>query len=145
MARLYPQLFVKYEVNIYNGPESFPNYLKNSEYKQSLILDLKKRKAVSALVFDKALYENAKCYAAEQGASGEMGHDRVKCKKENYAEACSYGMFSGKDIAMQLLVDHNVPELGHRNGCLDKLFGKIGVSTHDHTKRKTCAVLEFDY
>jgi hypothetical protein len=145
LARLYPQLFVKNELTMYNGSANNPDYLKNSEYKMSLIKDLKKRKAAEALIFDKDLYENAKCFAAEQGTLGLWGHDRVKCKKENYAEACSYGMFSGKDIAMQLLIDHNVPDLGHRNGCLDVLFSKIGVSVHDHIKKKICAVLEFNY
>ncbi len=151
LARLYPKLFVEYELKGYNGTEEYINYIReskeksryeSSKYKKSLIKELNSREAIPALVFDKELYEDAKCFAAEVGLSGREGHNRVQCEKYNYAECISYGMFTGKDIAMQLLIDHDVPSLGHRKICLDNRYTKIGVSVHDHKKWDTCAVLE---
>jgi tetratricopeptide (TPR) repeat protein/uncharacterized protein YkwD len=132
LARMYPKDFAKYELT--NHPDS--------KYKSSLIAQLKNAKATLPLNFDKELYENAKCFAAEQGKRGDTGHIRKQCKKNNYAECCSYGMESGKDIVLQLLVDKDVPSLGHRKNCLNNEYTKIGVSVHEHKKWDTCAILE---
>ena len=56
--------------------------------------------------------------------------ERIKCNDGNYAECCSYGMHSAKDIVMQLLIDHDVPSLGHRENCLNNEYSKIGVSKY---------------
>lgn len=143
LARLYPKQFVSNEVEDYTGPEKNKMYLLGSTYKESLIKHLNALKPTTAFIFDKSLYENAKCFAEESGEKGIRGHDRINCKKENYAECCSYGMTNGKDIALQLLIDHDVESLGHRNICLKSTYTKIGLSTHSHTLSGTCAVAEF--
>jgi uncharacterized protein YkwD len=145
LARLYPQQFVKIELEKYLGTEEYGNYLKDSSFKKSLIRTLNGAKPRAALKFDATLYENAKCFAKESGNAGTVGHVRKKCAKGNYAECCSYGMNTGKDIAMQLLIDHKVNDLGHRKICLDGSYTTIGISTHEHKEWKTCAVLELNF
>jgi uncharacterized protein YkwD len=142
LARLYPNDFARIELANYNGTKKYGDYLKKSKYKTSLKATLNKMKPVEALLFDNDLYENAKCYAKEMGDKGTEGHTRKICKKENYAECCSYGMETGKDIVMQLLIDHDVAGLGHRKICLDSSYKKIGISVHPHKKWQSCAVLE---
>jgi hypothetical protein len=145
LARLYPQQFVTLELENYLGTVEFGDYVKDSSYKKSLIRALNGSKPKAALKFDATLYENAKCFAKESGDDGTQGHLRKICPKGNYAECCSYAMRTGKDIAMQLLIDHNVSGLGHRKICLDGSYTSIGVSTHEHKEWHTCAVLEFNF
>jgi uncharacterized protein YkwD len=130
-------------VKNYFGTARYGDYLKDSEYRKSLIVHLEAMESVSALVFATELYENAKCFAKEQGEAGTTGHKRINCPKGNYAECCSYGMDKGIDIAMQWLIDHSVPSLGHRIICLDGKYTKIGISVNTHKVWKNCAVADF--
>lgn len=143
LARMYPKDFVKFELTGYNGPAKYNGYLKNSPYKKSLAAKLNSMKPLKSFKFDQKLYENAKCFAKEQGESGEEGHVRKKCKSGNYAENCSYGMPTGKDVALQWLIDHDVPSLGHRETCLSPKYTKAGISQHKHKKWDTCSIGEF--
>ncbi|MFC5284715.1 CAP domain-containing protein [Pedobacter alpinus] len=142
LARLYPQEFAKYEVTGYYGTAKYGDYLKNSPYITSLLNDLAKAVPSEALVFDQAAYDNAKCFATEQGLAGTEGHTRINCNKGNYAECCSYGMETGKDIVMQWLIDHNVASLGHRINCLNKSYKKIGLSVQYHKRWDKVAVAD---
>ena len=86
---------------------------------------------------------NARCFAREMGESGYTGHERVDCKKEKkYAECCSFGMDTGKDIMMQMLIDHNIESLGHRNNCVNPRYTKIGLTLHTHKEWGHCCVIE---
>ena len=143
LARLYPKMFIKNELDGYYGTKKYGDYLKNSEFRESLIDELEKMKPVNALVFDQTLYENARCFAEESGKEGTTGHIRKTCPKGNYAECCSYGMETGKDIAMQWLIDHDVSSLGHRKICLNGRYLIIGLSVSYHKKWDACAVAEF--
>lgn len=142
LCRLYPQDFLRNEVLNYYGTEKYGYYVKNSSYRQSLIALLNSMQPVDALYFDSDAYTNAKCFAIEQGKAGTTGHTRINCANGNYAECCSYGMNTGKDIVLQLLIDHNVPSLGHRKNCLNKAYTKIGASVQNHLKWDTCAVID---
>ena len=142
LCRLYPKEFLQNELLTYYGTDDYGDYLKDSEYRESLIDLLSNCAPLHALNFDDVLYRNALCFAKEQGASGEIGHRRKYCEEGNYAECCSYGMSTAKDIAMQLLIDHNVPSLGHRENCLNSSYTKIGVSIQAHSKWGTCAIFE---
>jgi len=142
LCRLYPKEFLKHELLNYYGPKKYRDYLKDSKYRKSLINLLNTMKPINALFFDIEAYNNAKCFAKELGEAGIRGHTRINCIKGNYAECCSYGMHTSKDIVMQLLIDHNVPSLGHRMICLNKKYTKIGVSVHPHIKSDVCAVID---
>ena len=142
LCRLYPNKFLNIELSNYYGTETYGDFLKDSKYRESLINLLEHMKPVQALNFDINAYSNAKCFAKEQGEAGTTGHKRIKCKDGNYAECCSYGMHTAKDIVMQLLIDHDVPSLGHRENCLNKKYSKIGVSVQPHKKWGVCAVID---
>ena len=142
LCRLYPKDFLKYEVGNYYGTEKYGDYVKNSSYRQSLMNLLNYMQPIEPLYFDNEAYKNAKCFAIEQGKAGTTGHTRIACKDGNYAECCSYGMDTGKDIVLQLLIDHDVPSLGHRINCLNKASTKVGVSVQIHINTDTCAVID---
>ncbi len=142
LCRLYPKDFLKYEVLNYYGTAKYGDYVKNSSYRYSLIDFLQKMEPVNALNFDVEAFKNARCFAIEHGKAGTIGHTRINCIQGNYAECCSYGMDTGKDIILQLLIDDDVPSLGHRINCLNKEYTKIGVSVQPHKKWDTCAVID---
>jgi hypothetical protein len=142
LARMYPSLFAEFVLEKYDGPEGYSTIEKHNSYFKSLVKKLNALKSMDALFFDAKLYQNAKCFAEETGNKGGEGHHRNKCAKENFAECISYGMLSGKDIALQWLLDDRVPSLGHRNIVLDPTYHKIGLSVHPHKKWGTCAVTE---
>lgn len=144
LCRLYPQDFLKFELTNYFGNEKYGEYLKKSTYRKSLLSFLATMQPIDALYFDIDIYTNAACFAKEQGKAGTTGHTRIKCPTGKYAaECCSYGMETGKDIAMQLLIDHGISSLGHRKICLNTVYSKIGVSVNTHSQWGICAVLDF--
>lgn len=143
LARLYPQKFAILEVKDYLGPSKYGDYLKTSVYKQSLLTTLQSNLPVGLLFFNQGMYELAKCFAKESGERGEIGHVRNLCSYGYGGECCSYGPENGKDIALQLLIDHDVPSLGHREICLSPDFVKIGVSIASHKTYEHCCVLDF--
>jgi len=142
LARLYPQLFVSNELENYTGPSRYGDYLKNSSYKKSLIREMSVMKPVGALMYDKAMYELATCFAGEIGKAGLVTHKRKKCPYGYMAECCSFGMDTGKDIAMQWLIDDKSPGLGHRINCLNKEYSLVGIAVQDHKVYSKCAVAD---
>ena len=143
LARLYPQLFIRNELNSYNGAAGFHENLQRSGYKKSLLKELKNRKPVSALQFDKTMYGYAKCFAKESGNAGWVTHTRKSCPYGYLAECCSYGVGAAKDIAMQWLIDDGVPGVVHRVNCLNADYSMIGIAVHAHKKYRVCAVADF--
>jgi uncharacterized protein YkwD len=137
LARLYPKLFVQNEVNNSNGDK------KNSKYQKSLIKELNTRQPVNALQFDKSMYELATCFASEIGKSGAVTHKRKSCPYGYLGECCSFGMGTGKDVAMQWLIDDGVSGVGHRVNCLNGEYAAIGIAVHEHKVYRTCAVADF--
>jgi uncharacterized protein YkwD len=144
LCRLYPKDFLTYEVKNYYGTEKYGDYVRNSTYRESLMKLLSTMQPVNALYFDLESYTGAKCFAKEQGEAGTIGHSRKSCKADYDAECCSYGMETGRDIAMQLLIDDDVPSLGHRIICLDNDYRKVGVSVQPHKIYDVVAVLNFN-
>lgn len=142
LARLYPKKFMEVEVKDYTGTEKYVNYVKDSKYKVSLLKELAKLLPMAALYPDSIMADNADCFAQEMGAKGTTGHNRIKCPKMNFAECCSYGMTTGRDVVLQLLIDDKVSTLGHRKICLDKTYTKIGVGFAKHKVWDQCCVLE---
>ena len=145
LCRLYPQEFLALEVIPYTINPDFPQaYHKEFvRYKLSLVRDLESRKPVGVLQVNRTLFQDAKCYATEISTQHRSGHQRIDCKEHHYAECISYGQESGKDIAMQWLLDVGVASLGHRHCCLDKDYTAIGLRAETHFRYDTCAVAEF--
>ena len=134
LARMYPAKYAKIELVDAN---------KTTTYYKSLIKTLNSMKPVLPLSIDKKAYESAKCFALEQGPSGDIGHDRKNCESYFFGECCSYGMASGRSVVRQLLIDEGVPSLGHREICLTAGYTAIGVSFQDHKVYGSCCVLDF--
>jgi uncharacterized protein YkwD len=143
LARMYPQKFALLEVKNYMGEAKYSNYLEDSPYKRSLMVHLRKMKPLPPVIFDASMYALATCFAEESGQRGYVGHNRRDCPEGYYGECCSYGHKKGKDIALSLLIDHDVPSLGHREICLSDRYDKIGVRIAYHKKYGHCAVLDF--
>ncbi|MES1216380.1 MAG: CAP domain-containing protein [Bacteroidota bacterium] len=143
LARLYPQLFITYELENYMGVASAGENLKNSSFKKSLIKQLKTQKPAAALQFDKGLYDLADCFAKESGDKGLVTHKRKRCSYGYSGECCCYGVDTGKDIAIEWLIDDKVDDLGHRVNCLNKDYSFIGLAFHSHKKYRFCAVADF--
>jgi hypothetical protein len=142
LARLYPKKFAETELKSYQGAEGWLNqFLTDRTYYNSLMETLMKMEPVKPIMPDKEMYEYASCFALEQSKTGAVGHDRKTCKDGNTAECCSYGMKKPLDIVMQLLIDHDVKSLGHRNICLGSYL-RAGVSIQTHPGYKNCAVLD---
>jgi hypothetical protein len=97
---------------------------------------------------DSLCFEGARCHALSSGIKGYVGHDRLtdECKKKWYynGECCDYGRSTALDIVMGLMIDENVPSLGHRVICLS-FFNSIGVSIQPHKIYGKNAVLDFHY
>jgi uncharacterized protein YkwD len=92
-------------------------------------------------------YTSAECHAVSSGKKSYAGHKRLtkECKeKQHYlGECCQYGYSDPLSIVMDLLIDQDVPSLGHRYICLDKDYTKIGVSMQPHKQYGTNTVLDF--
>ena len=130
------------------------NLSKKNHYIKSLIKDLKDVHNLSVLQPDKKLHLAAKHHAKDMGKTGQIGHnssDGTGCfeRMRNYAdgnrmaENCSYGFQEPIEIVMQLLIDENVPSLGHRKNILDKKLAAIGVSIQPHKVYDYNCVMDF--
>ena len=134
LARMYPAKYAKIE--LVNEDKTSDNY-------KSLIKTLNAMVPVSALTFDKKAFESATCFAKEQGATTEIGHVRKNCKSYFFGECCSYGMSTGKNIIVQLLIDEGVESLGHRKICLSSRYSSVGIAFNTHKGYGFCCVLDF--
>jgi hypothetical protein len=139
-----PALFAKTVVLQY------PDYageeeLKQSSYYRSLLEFLKNKKTMPLLYAEKSLFESAKCHAETSGQAGYVGHNRrsAGCKSvETFmGECCQYGYQDPLMIVMNLLIDEDVPSLGHRI-VLFKPHTQIGVSLQPHKKYRWNAVFD---
>lgn len=144
LARLFPTKFKALELTGYFGTQKYGDYLKDSPWITSLNILLDTLSPMQALIPDTLLFSHAKCFAIEMGNAGTTGHDRVNCpRNKKYGECTTFGMENGKDIAMQMLIDHNIDGLGHRKQCLNPANERIGLSVHEHKKWGTCGVINF--
>ena len=166
LVRLYPNKYLQVEIlNLNDDLQTkdkikFPNNWRgtdiNSDYYKSLISTLSIQKPLPKLIFDYGLSSTAKCLAKEQSANGRTGHNRINCpeissvasnRNMGYgtAENCGYGKYNGKDAVNNLLIDEDVPSLGHRENILDPKYTKIGAGTAFHPKYETVIVVDYLY
>jgi len=146
LVRLDPKLFLE---------TYFKKYLdstkENNNYTKSLIKTLKSAKSSDALYPSEKLYSSAKEHAIEFGKKGKTGHGNfdkrfMKIIKEcdcTVGENCDYGNDKALNIVMSLLIDDDVPDLGHRTNILDPVYKNIGVSIQPHKKYNWNCVMDF--
>ena len=168
LVRMFPKKYIQIELLNFKEDLETKDKLKfpydwepqniNSKYFKTLINTLQKQKPLPKLNFDKSLSSSAKCLAKEQSVNGKTGHRRVKCKdiaqdktedslfrSSGIAENCGYGTYNGKDLVNQLLIDQDVPSLGHRNTILNPQYNKIGVGVDFHPKYEKVIVVDYSY
>lgn len=145
LARINPKLF---------GLTYAQKYIDSTglrgKYCSSLLNALKNTDAVGALQADSLLTQTAAEHAEATGKRGATGHsgknkrfNEVKGQFNLWGENCSYGKELALDIVMQLLIDNDVPDLGHRKNILNKNFTHIGTAIRDHKKYKWNCVQNF--
>lgn len=145
LVRMNPVLFERTVLKQY--PEYKRNAkLKESVYYKSLSVTLAKMNALPILLPNESCFESARCHAETSGRKAYVGHDRLTedCKKATFftGECISYGYSEALDIVMALLIDENVPTLGHRINFLGN-FKSIGVSIQPHQSYRYNAVIDF--
>lgn len=119
---------------------------KRNHYFKSLLSTLNSMTPnTNPLFADSSAYVSALCHALTSGKTGYIGHERKHndCEKDFYGECCDYGNDDPMEIVMSLLLDYDVPSLGHRKICLSSEYTHIGASIQPHKTYDYNAVLDF--
>ncbi|RPG58792.1 MAG: CAP domain-containing protein [Flavobacteriales bacterium TMED191] len=147
LARMNPQIFNEVLINYKGIPNYSNDFIQNRKYVRSLSKNLLEIEALEPIYPSKELWLLAKCHAIKSGKKGLLGHKRTGCKELVYrqSECCSYGLEFAVDIVIQLLIDHNIVDLGHRKIILDKRQRYLGVSIKSHKQYRYNAVLDFSF
>ncbi|WP_276088787.1 CAP domain-containing protein [Pedobacter sp. JY14-1] len=129
---------------------------RSDKYYTSLEKDLRKIKDLPVLWPDEALSwvarqhakdMNKRNYAAHNSPEGKTPKDRISqmYPRRSMGENLSFGFATGLGNVCMLLLDKNVPDLGHRKMILDTSYGVnfVGVSIQPHKSYRYCAVMDF--
>lgn len=144
LARMNPNLFANTVVTQY------PDYagalsMKQSTYYKGLLQFLANKKPMPLLYPEQRLFQSANCHAETSGSTGYIGHNRrtAACRSvETFlGECCQYGVSDPLSVVLELLIDEDVPSLGHRI-ILFKPHTQIGVSLRPHKSYRWNAVLD---
>lgn len=143
-VRTNPQLFLK-EVAL---PYIEENDFSRNRYAKSLIRELDKLDSMQPLAFDSSLQKMSEDFAEEAGKKGWIGHRRTDQRFEKYAnhvditaENLQYGFDDPLDIVMDLLIDVDIPNLGHRKNILDPSFSIVGIAINTHKNYEFMTVM----
>ncbi|UEG51087.1 hypothetical protein LK994_06310 [Ferruginibacter lapsinanis] len=147
LVRNYPVQFANTVLKTYPDKTN-RGWISNTSYYESLMDTLLKMEPVNLLMPDKKCYTSAECHATTSGKLGYVGHERQSSyctQKQDYnAECCDYGNDNALDIVLSLLIDEDVPSLGHRWACIGPYI-KIGVSIKPHIGYRYNSVLDFSF
>ncbi|MDX1652117.1 MAG: CAP domain-containing protein [Brumimicrobium sp.] len=124
--------------------------LDNNRYARSLIRELTKLTPRDSLSFDPKLQLMAEKFREEAGRKGILDHVRIKQRFDQYAphveitgENLQFGFDQALDIVMDLLIDEDIPDAGHRRNILDSDFSVIGIAVGTHKTYDFMTVMEF--
>ena len=127
--RVNPILFLKTVVLYWDYPARYTSVKEREEYK-NLIPYLESFNPIDVLYPDSLVYMSAMTRAEEYPS--HRGHNRITKRAIENKCACSenisYSSFEPIDIVMDLLVDINNPNYGHRKMLTDADYVKIGVA-----------------
>jgi uncharacterized protein YkwD len=122
---------------------------------QECIDELSARESAPLLMPREGLVRAARDHMLDTGAKGIVGHtgsdgSTIGGRMNRYGqwggvmgENISYGADAGREIVIQLLIDDNVPNRGHRTNNMEKSFGSAGVSIGPHTRYGAMCVINF--
>lgn len=128
---------------------------KPDKWVRSLLKDLDKHKPCGKLVPQEDLHLEASKHAEDLGNSGKASHSSSKGlsypKRTKYllakyslvSENCQFGYIDPLSIVIDLLIDENIPDLGHRKTILNPELVYAGVSIKPHKKFGYNCVIEF--
>jgi uncharacterized protein YkwD len=145
-CRTEPKQFL----NEYVRPYLEENELENVPESRSLVRALEKLKPLKPMQFADDLQTVAREHAVDMGKKGLTGHkgfsSRYKKHANRYdevAENCSYGFDGALDILMQLLIDEDIADLGHRKNLLASAYNYIGIHIAPHKTEVWNCVMAF--
>ena len=120
-----------------------------SDY-NSLYRELMNMSPLKPVHFDEEFYIHAKCHAIQSGKLDYVGHNRKNgsgcdpiVSNHSWGECCYYGENDPLVIVLELLVDCNYPDLGHRKIMLSEKFKSMGVFIAPHKSYNYNTVLDF--
>lgn len=145
MARVNPKLFCK-TVLMQEGPRSEQIDTASVMYYKSLVKELMNMRALKPLQPDSICFVSAQCHMLTSGPAGHTGHVRetAECRQKEHlhAEACHYGLSDPVGIIISLLVDQDIPSLGHRHSCLGS-YKVMSPSFGPHKNYGSMVVMDF--
>ncbi len=150
LARINPKLFCATYLQEYIDLKQLD---RSNSYLKSLIANLNDCKPRNQLYPDSNLHEMAINHAHSMGEKGLIGHNGFENRAKKYlngkfgmtGENCDYGNEYAIDIFMSLLIDQDVPSLGHRFNLLTYDFTSVGISIQPHKKYGVNCVMDFGY
>lgn len=126
------------------------NDLQSSRYSKSLLRVLKSMKPLDSLKYSNSLEAIAINYAEKAGKMGWTDHrsynsrfSKVKDEFGLTAENLDFGSIDEIEIVMDLLIDEDIPSLGHRKNILDKELTHVGFGFASHKKWEWIFVMDF--
>lgn len=144
LVRINPKLFA--QTFLLENKDNI-NCLKdyNSLYEQLVNMS-----PLKPIYFDDEFYLHAKCHAIKSGKLAYVGHNRRDgsgcdpiISDYSWGECCYYGENDPLAIVLNLLVDCNYQDLGHRKIMLSEEFISMGVYIAPHKLYGYNAVLDF--
>ncbi len=108
----------------------------------------------SALTLANGLNKAAADHARDQGSGNQTGHTGSDgsspfVRMERYGkwlgtagENISYGLPTGREIVLQLIVDDGVPSRGHRSNTFQPNFRKTGIAVGPHGGYRWMCVID---
>lgn len=142
LCRINPPLFSSTYLNDYLKDKD----IKKDKVVKDLIDDLESSYARELLIPSEALTIVAREQAKDMGNSGRTGHNSSDGKSfheriselaltfQGINENANYGQEFALDIVIDLLIDRDVPNVGHRRNILDDDMRFIGVAIEPHKK-----------
>ena len=151
LCRINPPLFAESILSDYLKT----NDIKKAKEVKDLIKQLEETDPKEILQADESLTETARLHAKDMGETGRTGHNSstgktFKERTQSIAntfnginENANYGMETALGIVVDLLIDRNVPNVGHRKNILDAEMRYIGVAIEPHKRYGFNCVQDF--
>ncbi len=151
---LIQQVYDSYDGNSITYPNGdkfqardLPAYPEAIEYLQN-------QQAIGALSFSEEFAKAAEAHCNFQGENGQVGHtgkngsspfDRMReyADYNTAGENISYGHLNAVNIIIQLVVDADVPDRGHRVNIFNAGFGTVGIGMGTHPVYSYMCVMDF--
>lgn len=121
-------------------------------YLNSLIVQLNRIKYTKPLKHKLWLRIMAKTHARKSGKNGHTGHANFDRRlainlrlRGGVGENCSYGIKDPLGVVISLLIDENVPNLGHRFNIFSPSYKRVGVGYAPHNAYGINCVQEFSH